>query len=150
MKEQETKTTELEQSLVKAKESNDSLTSELANVRIELEKEKSEMELQKSKGVSAEAQASQITELQQEIMKLKTKASEEKAILEAECKRLSGLATKSEAAEREAKVAHESLKKHLEEQKQAFSKLEADLKEANEAVQDRQMALSAAKDKQAE
>merc|ERR1712012_160194 len=149
-KEHETKTAELEENLVKAKESNDSLTAELAKVRIELEKEKSEMELQKSKGVSAEAQASQITELQQEIMKLKTKSSEEKAVLEAESKRLSDLATKSEAAEREAKVAHESLKKHLEEQKQAFSKLEADLKEANEAVQDRQMALSAAKDKQTE
>merc|ERR1719150_2994458 len=108
------------------------------------------MELQKSLGVSAEAQATQITQLEEEIRKLKSKSSEEKDVFEKESKRLGDLALKSSESEKEARAAHESLKKKLEEQKVEFSKLQADLREANEAVQDRQMALSAAKEKEAE
>ena len=149
-KDNDIKTGELEQNLLKAKENNESLTAQLTSVKAELAKERSEMELEKSKGVSAEAQATQITQLQQEIQKLKTESNEEKAVLEKESKRLGDLALKSEEAEKEAKAAHESLKKQLEEQKAEFSKMEADLKEANEAVQDRQMALSASKEKETE
>lgn len=149
-KDHEIKIGELEQSLSKAKDTNESLTAQLASVKTELAKEKSEMELEKSKGVSAEAQATHISQLQQEIQKLKTESSEEKAVFEKESKRLGDLVLKNEEAEREAKAAHESLKKHVEEQKHEFSKMQADLKEANEAVQDRQMALSAAKEKQTE
>jgi len=144
------KTGELEQTLLKVKENNESLTAELASVKTELAKQKSEMELQKSLGVSAEAQATQITQLEEEIRKLKSKSSEEKDVFEQESKRLGDLALKSGESEKEARAAHESLKKKLEEQKVEFSKLQADLKEANEAVQDRQMALSAAKEKEAE
>jgi len=160
---EENKTTKL--SLDKTKEENVSLTKIVSQVKAELEETKdkakegnvslakmvsqvkAELEESKTKGVSAQEKETEMIQLQKDIETLRTEVSEGKLSLEKEVNKFEELVLTNKKEEKLYQTDKESFKVQLEEQKTKSLKMQSDLKEANEAVQDKQMALTAEKDK---
>jgi len=133
----------LEQSIGKLKEENLGLTESVDHFKTDLNE-------QKNKKVSDDVKAVDISKLQEEITKLKKEFQKEKLDLEVESKRLSDLVRKGEEAEKESKLAYDSLKKEVLEQEREMQKAQAELKAANELVESNKQAVQVETNKQAE